>query len=167
MSFADLLKQITQRMRAMMRHQRYRGEDLRHDLGLRPGEPNIYGMAVNVMSFDYDLRFAGNPTRTHNLSNGPVDELSIIVYDRRDGSELRLDFDANPAHYVPEELAAHQRRFLALLPQLARPDRQLRHFDILASRELHVLLEQFKATTQQVPRRRCMSCLQSSNTDTP
>ena len=70
----------------MIRHQRYRAEDLRHDLGLQPSDPDIYGLLVNVMSFDYDLNFTGCKATTHNLSNGPVNEFAIVVYDRQDGS---------------------------------------------------------------------------------
>src|SRR5437016_11849818 len=128
-------------MRAMLRHQRYRAEDLRNDLGLRPNEPDICGMTVNVMSFDYNLRFAGYPTRAHNLSNGPVNELSIVVYDRQDGPDLRLDFDANASHYTCEELAAHQQRFLGLLPQLAIADLPLNCFDMLGPGERQMLME--------------------------
>jgi len=75
-------------------------------------------MLVNVMSFDYDLDFIGCKATTHNLSNGPVDETAIVVYDRQDGSDPRIDFDANPAHYTAEDIAAHQQRFIALLHQL-------------------------------------------------
>ena len=82
-TFIDVLQQVAKRKAEMIRHQRYRAEDLRRDLGLQPADPNIYGMLVNVMSFDYDLDFAGCKATTHNLSNGPVDELAIVVYDRR------------------------------------------------------------------------------------
>jgi CO/xanthine dehydrogenase Mo-binding subunit len=64
------------------------------------------------MSFDYDLNFSGCAATTHNLSNGPVDEFAIVVYDRQDGSAPRIDFDANPAHYSREEVDAHQQRFM-------------------------------------------------------
>ena len=49
------------------------------------------------MRFDYDFDFAGNRTIAHNLSLGPVEDLSIAVYDRADGGPLRIDFDGNPA----------------------------------------------------------------------
>ena len=100
-TFADLLAQVVKRKSEIIRHQRYRAEDLRHDLGLQPSDPDIYGLLVNVMSFDYDLNFTGCKATTHNLSNGPVDEFAIVVYDRQDGSAPRIDFDANPEHYTP------------------------------------------------------------------
>ncbi len=149
-TFADLVSQVVKRKTEMMRHQRYRAEDLRHDLGLQPSDPNIYGLLVNVMSFDYDLNFAGCKTTTHNLSNGPVDEFAIVVYDRQDGSDLRIDFDANPAHYTREEVAAHQQRFIALLQQLISPELPLHAYDLLLPDELNTVVSRFNATAHPV-----------------
>ncbi|HZU31810.1 MAG TPA: amino acid adenylation domain-containing protein, partial [Candidatus Angelobacter sp.] len=151
-TFLDLLKQVTKRKAEMLRHQRYRSEELRRDLGLKPADPNIYGVLVNVMSFDYDLDFGGCKATTHNLSNGPVDELAIIVYDRQDGTDARIDFDANPAHYTQEEIAAHQQRFIALLWQLASPrfERSLSTFALLQPEELRQVITEFNATEHSV-----------------
>ena len=133
-TFADVVTQVVKRKAEMMRHQRYRAEDLRRDLGLQPSDPDIYGMLVNVMSFDYDLNFTGCKATTHNLSNGPVDEFAIAVYDRQDGSDPRIDFDANPAHYTREEVAAHQQRFIALLHQLVSPELPLHAYPTFVAR---------------------------------
>src|SRR5207244_8346382 len=92
--FASLLDQTVRRVRGALLHQRYRSEDLRHDLGLRPDEPEAHGTVVNFFPFIYNFRFAGYPARGHNLSVGPVGDLAIAVYDRKDRSDLRIDFDA-------------------------------------------------------------------------
>ena len=142
-TFADVVKQVAKRKAEMIRRQRYRAEDLRRDLGLQPSDPAIYGMLVNVMSFDYDLNFTGCKATTHNLSNGPVDEFAIAVYDRQDGSDPRIDFDANPAHYTPEEVAAHQQRFIALLHQLVSPELPLHAYKLLLPDELNTVVSGF------------------------
>ncbi len=149
-TFADLVTQVVKRKAEMMRHQRYRAQDLRRDLGLQPSDPDIYGMLVNVMSFDYDLNFTGCKATTHNLSNGPVDEFAIAVYDRQDGSDPRIDFDANPAHYTREEVAAHQQRFIALLHQLVSPELPLHAYPIMLPGELNTVLSSFNATAHAV-----------------
>lgn len=143
-SLAELARHVARKLRAMIRHQRYRAEELRRDAGLRPGDPGLYGLVVNVMPFDYELRFDNSPGHAHNLSNGPVDDIAIAVYDRRDGSGLSIDFDGNPRSYTAEQLETHQRRFLALLRQIARPDRPLGQFQISAFDEQAALLEQFR-----------------------
>lgn len=66
------------------------------------------------MPFDYGLNFAGNRGITHNLSAGPVDDLSINVYKRFDQNEIMIHFDANPEVYNNAELALHKERFMNL-----------------------------------------------------
>ena len=97
----DLLQQVSWRMRQCLRHQRYRAELHAEELGL-------YGTIVNIMPFDYDLRFAGYPSHAHNLSLGPVTELAIAVYDRRDGS--------NPEDRLRREPSELHRRGACLAP---------------------------------------------------
>jgi len=156
--FADLLRLASKSMFQAIRHQLYRAEDLRRDLGLRPEETATWGTMVNVMPFDYNLRFGDSPARPHNLSCGPVDDLSIVVYDRHDGLDLRIDFDANPDHYSMEMLVSHQRRFLFLLSQLATTttDRLLSRYEILDSEERHKVLEEFNSTAIEYPKERCV-----------
>ncbi|MBL2480505.1 hypothetical protein ELJ58_31765, partial [Klebsiella pneumoniae] len=86
------------------RHHKYRHEELRRDLKLLGENQRLFGPLVNVMPFDYGLNFAGNRGITHNLSAGPVDDLSINVYKRFDENELMIHFDANPEVYNGAEL---------------------------------------------------------------
>ena len=149
-TFADVVTQVVKRKAEIMRHQRYRADDLRRDLGLQPSDPDIYGLLVNVMSFDYDLNFSGCKATTHNLSNGPVDEFAIAVYDRQDGSRPRIDFDANPAHYTQDEVAAHQQRFITLLQQVVSPELPVHAYELLLPDELNTVVSRFNATAHPV-----------------
>jgi nonribosomal peptide synthetase DhbF len=150
--FTDLLGQTVEQVRAAVRHQRYRSEDLRRDLRMRPDEPSPYGLSVNVMPFDYNLRFAGCAVRAQSrILNGPVEELAVVVYDTLDGSDLRIDLDAAAEHYTAESLGAHQARLLALLERLAAaPEAPLGRLDILAPGERHTVLDRFNATGRPV-----------------
>jgi hypothetical protein len=67
------------------------------------------------MPFDYELRFAGHRTVAHNLSLGPVEDLSVVVYDRSDRAALQIDFDANPALYDHNRVGDYRRRFLTVM----------------------------------------------------
>ena len=56
----------------MWPHLRYRYEHLRRDLQLVGGKRRLFGPAVvNIMPFDYGVRFAGQRALVHNLSAGP------------------------------------------------------------------------------------------------
>jgi nonribosomal peptide synthetase DhbF len=150
-AFSSLLTQVALRKQEMLRRQRYRIPDLRRDLGLSPADPEIYGMLVNVMPFSYDSAFAGCAAKTHNLSNGPVYELSVVLYDRQDGRDLRLDFDANPAHYTLEQLKEYQQRFLMVLEQAVHPDRPVHSVSVLLPNECATIVKAFNSTSHALP----------------
>ncbi len=93
-TLAELLQQVSKEIRDVRRHHKYRHEELGGDLKLLWRKSRLFGPLVNVMPFDYGLNFAGNHGITHNLSAGPVDDLSINVYKRFDETELMIHFDA-------------------------------------------------------------------------
>ncbi|MEU3350789.1 condensation domain-containing protein [Streptomyces sp. NPDC037389] len=140
-TFAELAHQADLGIRAARRHQRH-----------RPAEP-VRAPQVNVMPFDYGLTFAGAPSTAHNLSGGPVEDLTVSVYDRADGTGLRVDHDANPALYDARELAAHQRRFVDLLARLADgdPHRPLAGLGIATDEERARVLTEFNDTAVALP----------------
>nr|WP_234440460.1 non-ribosomal peptide synthetase [Streptomyces rimosus] len=152
-TFAELTRQVVLGIRSARRHQRYRYEDIRRDLGLLGADRALVGPLVNVMPFDYGLDFAGAPATAHNLSTGPVDELTVNVYDRADGRGLRLDYDANPALYEEVDLDRHQERFLDLLSRLAHadPHEPLGAHGIATAAERTRVLETFNATSRPLP----------------
>ncbi len=119
-----LARGVAAELRAMRPHLRYRYEQLRRDLKRVGGQRRLFGPVVNIMPFDYALRFAGMPAFAHNISAGPVEDLSIGMYARSDGSGLRVDFDANPACYAQEALEVHQSGFLQLLEALVAAPEQ-------------------------------------------
>lgn len=125
-SLRDLATRVATELRAGRPHQRYRYEQLRRDLKLVGGRRRLSGPGVNIMPFEYDLRFAGHRSTVHNVSAGPVDDLAVNVYDRAEGAGLRIAVDANPDLYDEAELAAHQRGLLTLLREaIADPDRPI------------------------------------------
>ncbi len=125
-SFAELVGEVSRDLRAGLRHQRYRLEELRRDLGIDASERGFPGPTVNVMPFPYALRIGGRPVTAHNLSNGTTDDLALAVHDRRDGTAPRLELDGNPDLYRAADLDTHLSGFLDLLAAAARePGRRL------------------------------------------
>ncbi|MFD5286343.1 amino acid adenylation domain-containing protein [Streptomyces rubrogriseus] len=152
-TFAELVRRVVLGVREVRRHQRYRYEDIRRDLGLLGESRALVGPLVNVMPFDYGVDFAGAPARASNLSAGPVDDLTVNVYDRADGRGLRVDHDGNPALYEDSDLAAHQERFLHLLARLADTDPQqpLAVHTAATSAELALVVDEFNRTERPLP----------------
>jgi enterobactin synthetase component F len=147
MTAVDLFAQVAQAVRQTLRHQQYRYEDVRRDIGLVTKGQHFAWLGVNIEPFDYQLSFAGARAISHNVTNGSVEDLTVFIYDRGDGSELRFDFDANPALYSMPELDEHRRRLLLLVEAvLADPSQALQDIDILGVEERHRLLHEWNAT---------------------
>lgn len=117
---AELLEDTRVALREVVAHQRYRGEDVRHDLALRGEHRRFFGPLINYVPFDYGVRFAGSRADAHNMSLRLIEDLAISVYDRADGSPLRVDFDAHPELYGRTELAAHHGRYLSFVDRVVR-----------------------------------------------
>lgn len=121
--FSELVEQIRQRLCAMRPHSRYRYEQLRRDLKRVGGERRLFGPIVNIMPFDYGLRFGDMPVTVHNVSAGPVEDLAINIRTQADSQTLRIELEGNPDCYSTEDLTQHQENWLAgLYSALKNPD---------------------------------------------
>ncbi|MBI3436393.1 MAG: hypothetical protein HY056_15180, partial [Proteobacteria bacterium] len=152
MTVSEAIGQTSWQIRRVLKHQRFQITDqlqitdqqrLMHGGATRGA---LFGLNVNIMRFNYDFNFAGHRAVAHNLSLGPVDDLSIQVYDRCDGGPLRVDFDANAARHSATNLADLEQRFLAVLHGLADLDQPLGRIDILSLEERRLVLREWNAT---------------------
>ncbi|MDQ3404301.1 MAG: amino acid adenylation domain-containing protein, partial [Actinomycetota bacterium] len=118
----DYLRDTARELRASVRHQRYRYEDLRRDLGVVAGGTRLVGPQVNIVVFDQVLDFAGAPGRARNLSGGPVDDLTLVIDGRAADGGLDLWFDANPGGYTEDSAREVADRFTVSLSALLAAD---------------------------------------------
>ncbi|MFF3739348.1 amino acid adenylation domain-containing protein [Streptomyces sp. NPDC002566] len=133
---ADFLRDSAGELRATLRHQNYRGDRIRRDLGFAGDAGRSLGPTVNVLESGFDYAFGACTGLLHNLSTGPVEDMQIIYLDAaEEGYAVRLD--ANPSRYTPEELDLHQRRLFAWLGTLAEagPDARVDLLDVLLPEE--------------------------------
>ncbi|HCH52186.1 MAG TPA: non-ribosomal peptide synthetase [Aeromonas sp.] len=116
---------VAKAKRGVRKHQHYRYELLRRDLGLVGGDKRLFGPLVNIMPFDHARRFGPLSAHILNISAGPVEDLTIEVQVGADG-QPRLDLDANPGCYQQGDLAAIADTLFALLGHwLAQPAQTL------------------------------------------
>ncbi len=153
MTLKELVKQVSSEVRNIRRHQNYRHEELRRDLKLLGDNQRLFGPQINVMPFDYGLDFAGNQAITHKLATGPVDDISINIYDKSDGYGLRVDLDANPEVYDLEELGTHHTRFLGLLEKVATAEEvhMIGELEVLLPEERERVMHQWNQTAEEIP----------------
>nr|WSX74771.1 amino acid adenylation domain-containing protein [Streptomyces sp. NBC_00899] len=133
----DLVRAVAAELADLRRHQEYRSEYLQRDLGVLGTGRRLYGPVVNLVPFSERLRFGEHPATSHHLAGGAVHDLEITVRPAEQGDGLWLAFDANPLLYTADELTAHQRRFAAVLDQLAAasPEAPLARIDLLLPHE--------------------------------
>lgn len=158
-NFGEFLDQTLMRIQDGLQHQRYRVEDMLHDLGLRSNESELYGMAVNVMPSSDVLSFAGNPARIlHNFSEGFEFELSLKIYNSKNASDSRFEFKGNPLHYSEASLIMHMRRLLAFISRLAVAELEtpVSRLSLLDESERRTVLYEWNATEAKYPGDKCI-----------
>ncbi|MFE9458281.1 amino acid adenylation domain-containing protein [Streptomyces californicus] len=146
----DLVRRVTRTLRRQRRHQRYRGERLRRDLGLFGHRRRLVGPHLNIKPFTTELAFGDCGGAVHSLAAGAVDDLNVTVSGRGgpDGlTGLDVVLDGSPELYGTDELDAHLDRFVTLLDRISRvePDLPVARLGFLGETERLRVLEEFNA----------------------
>src|SRR5215216_668238 len=152
MTVSEVIGQAARQIGQGLKHQQYQLADLRRDVGRSANGRTLFGTSLNIMRFRYDFTFAGHYAVSHNLSLGPVENLSIAVYARSDDGPLRIDFDANPTVHRAADLADRQQNYLRLLTAIVDVDRAIGSLDILDPQERATILGGWNDTAHAVPR---------------
>ncbi|MFJ4192169.1 amino acid adenylation domain-containing protein, partial [Kitasatospora sp. NPDC089509] len=148
-SFADLQRTVARELRALLRHQRYRGEDLRKDLGLGAHSRRMFGPAVNFLPLQPGLRFGDCPAEIHSVPSGPVDDLTFAFEGGGEGAGLRLRVAGNASAFAADEITDHGRRFLIFLRALAaEPARPVGQLEVLGADERRRVLTDWNPTAE-------------------
>ncbi|WP_329346269.1 enterobactin synthase subunit F [Vibrio natriegens] len=151
-----LVKQVNQEFSSVRRHQGYRYEELHRELNLVKDNRNLFGPLVNIMPFEYEHKFGELNSKAHNLSAGPVDDISLYCYEL--GGELHVDMDANPELYSEREIQEHQQRlfhfmsdFFAAAREQGASQCKIRDVSILLAGEREKVINTWNDTAHSVP----------------
>ncbi|MBF6447622.1 amino acid adenylation domain-containing protein [Nocardia elegans] len=149
---ADVVKATELQITGALRHQRYRHDDIRRDCGYSRDARGFFGPMVNIMLFHSELNFGSFVGSLNVLSTGPVEDLSINLYNG-EGGRIHVDFEANPQLYGAAELARHHERFLGYLNRFltADPADPVAAVPVITDAERDEVLRQWNATA--VPER--------------
>lgn len=114
----EFIRHVTKALMRARRHGRYRGEQLRRDLGLIGGHRRLHGPLINVQPFYRPPTLAGPDAnidaRLEILGTGPVDDLTLGF--RGDAVHaLELEIEANPRLYATADVDDHLARLPAFL----------------------------------------------------
>src|SRR5216683_3066549 len=151
MSLGSLAGQVSRSVLGALRHQRYRYEDIIRDLNL-VDRGALFNLAVNVISFDNQIRFGNCEVTPHSIDPTPVRDLQWTIYDRsRDGS-IEYALDAKPGLAeagLIADAACHLRNVLDWIAS-AVPEDLIDQVEILGAAERQRLLVEWNATDQPV-----------------
>ncbi len=140
------------------RHGRYRGEQLRRDLGLVGTQQRLHGPLVNVQPFYRPLALTGVQAALEVLCTGPVDDLALGF--RGDGQHLLdLEIEANPALYSREDVGAHAARLLHFVSAALQAD-DIEAVPLATPMEAQQVLQGFNATAHALPETTLVELLQ-------
>ncbi|WP_228803714.1 amino acid adenylation domain-containing protein [Nocardia higoensis] len=147
----DIVRAAELEITGALRHQRYRHEDIRRDCGYSANTRGFFGPMVNIMLFNNELRFGSLVGELHVLSTGPVEDLSVNVYDGEGGTHL--DFEANRLLYAEREVTAHHERFLDYLARFltAERDATVRGLQAITASERDLVVRAWNDTEVAVP----------------
>nr|QRG34998.1 NRPS [Micromonospora sp.] len=168
-----LVASISRELHDVLRHQRYRFEDLHRDLGLTGGA-SVLGPHVNLLldAGGTGTTFGAATGTDHNLAGGPVDDLAVVLDARRGDADVRLDLDANADLYADEQVGGHAERLAAFLDTFARatadaPDTPVGRLDLAGAAERRLVLREWNDTSRSVPDVRLPALIEGQVARTP
>ncbi|MEU7765827.1 amino acid adenylation domain-containing protein [Nocardia sp. NPDC049190] len=130
-TLGELVKAVELQITGALRHQRYRHDDIRRDCGYSRDARGFFGPMVNVMLFHDELRFGSLVGSLNVLATGPVEDLSINLYNGA-GNRIHVDFEANPELYSENEVTGHHARYLDFLTRFLDADPDTRAESLVA-----------------------------------
>ncbi|MEV0100424.1 amino acid adenylation domain-containing protein, partial [Nocardia sp. NPDC050789] len=144
---ADTVRAVELQITGALRHQRYRSDDIRRDCGYSRDSRGFFGPMVNLMLFHSELKFGSLMGSINVLSTGPVEDLSINLYNGL-GDRTHIDFEANPRLYGDIELSMHHSRFLDYLGRFvsAAPESVVVDMPVLTDLEREHVLHEWNST---------------------
>jgi amino acid adenylation domain-containing protein len=142
--FDALLRRTARAMREAFRHQLYRIEDLRRDLGISPQATDIFSVFANYMPLDESIEFSGHVIRRFPLGNWRVQDIQFVYYGGSNRTGYRIDVVANAAKYTVEQLDQHLHNLCTLISQCtAKPDTICGRANLVSSSERERILVGF------------------------
>ncbi|MCH6163959.1 amino acid adenylation domain-containing protein [Streptomyces sp. M600PL45_2] len=151
-AFTTLARDVALESRRVRRHQRFRHEELREQLGLAGSAADasagrLYTTVVDVRTAAQEIRFGDHPASVRRVGrDGPAagdaaGELRVVIDEDPADRTLSITFMGAAGRFSPARLDAHRERFERLLGEaVARPDRPVGAFDLLTPGERRTVL---------------------------
>lgn len=147
-TIADSLADVRAEQETVRQHPFERQEWLTRRLSRRSGA-DLFGLQVNLIPLDLELRLGNVAGQVRNLTAGPVEDLTLTLRGTPGrGRRVRLELDAHPDLYQPDDLDRHLDRLRHWLTvwASAEPAARVGELALLPGDELAQVTEGFNAT---------------------
>uniref|UniRef100_UPI00068E79D9 non-ribosomal peptide synthetase n=1 Tax=Streptomyces sp. NRRL F-5630 TaxID=1463864 RepID=UPI00068E79D9 len=152
--FASLAAGVSATVRASMKHQRYRYEWLIRDSRRLHGRPDpLFGVEVNIMNFNADLRLGDMAAEFRTISTGPVHDVTLNLRIDAQRPSLGVEIEADAERHSAADLERLADRLAALLRQVrdAGPTVRVGDLSVLSPAEREGLAAEYARTGHPVP----------------
>ncbi|WP_341264554.1 amino acid adenylation domain-containing protein [Gordonia hydrophobica] len=142
LTLRELTAQTQIEMTGVLRHQRYRFEDIRIDAGLRDANTASFGPVVNMVFFDRPIEIVGADVEYQILASGILEDLRVNFYQSSPTAPIVVDLHGNEHLYSRQEIETHLDRFLTFVQRvIAQPDTRLSDVDLLTALDRTTIAE--------------------------
>ncbi|MCM2677362.1 non-ribosomal peptide synthetase [Alkalicoccobacillus plakortidis] len=149
---SEVMMQVRKRLMESKRHGRYRQEWMRMDLGKSGSKEQIYGPIVNILPFTYEYKFGEAVGSVHQLSAGPVEDLSIQFYKQKEVNQYQLVVDGNPELYTEADVRHHADAIIRIYQQLVETDKKVAELSVISNDEKQRVICDVNETKRTVPK---------------
>ncbi|MFE3290101.1 amino acid adenylation domain-containing protein [Rhodococcus sp. NPDC059234] len=151
-TLAALTADIDRRLIGLLRHGRYRGEDLAREMRALDPSRRVFGPGVNIVLFEHSMSFGGNPAFARNMVTGATGELDFTVQRGQEGESIRIDLRVGAG--LEDDLERHRVQLTHFLGQLAAdPGAPFSRFDVMSDEQRRRVLVDFNDTARPQPAR--------------
>ncbi|WP_431031775.1 non-ribosomal peptide synthase/polyketide synthase [Streptomyces sp. P6-2-1] len=151
--FASLAAGMSATVRASMKHQRYRYEWLIRDSRHLHGRPDpLFGVEVNIMNFNADLRLGDMAAEFRTISTGPVHDVTLNLRIDAQRPSLGVEIEADAERHSAADLEGLADRLASLLRQVreAGPTVRAADLSVLSDAEREGLAAEYGGTAHPV-----------------
>ena len=152
--FAEVARNISSEVRSVMGHQRYRYEWMIRDSKMIAGRTDpLFGVEVNIMNFNANLRFGELEAEFRTISTGPVHDVTLNLRMDKQNRSLGIEIEADSERFRLSDLEAMSQRLLSVLAGVREAGPQVRvgQLSVLSPAERHTLLVARNDTDHAVP----------------
>lgn len=152
--FASLTGEISANVRASMKHQRYRYERMIHDgRHLHGRQDPLFGVGVNIMNYNSDLRLGDVEAEFRMVSTGPVHDVTLNLRMDAEHRTITLEIEGDSDRHTVPGLEALADRLSTVLRQIREtgPTARIGDLSLLSDDEQRKVVVEFNDTQRKVP----------------